>query len=140
MKNTKIYSYFAMALGAISSYFGEFDGLLKALLIFMVIDYITGWTCAVMGKSPKATDGKLNSNIGAKGLIKKAMIMLCVLISVVLDEALGQKNMFRNATIMFYIANEGLSFVENLGIMGVPFPKSVKDAISALSHDGDNNK
>lgn len=126
-----------MGLGAISSCFGEFDGLLKALIIFMATDYITGSLCAAMGKSKKSSDGKLSSNIGAKGLIKKAMIMLCVLIAVVLDSALGQQNMFRNAAIMFYIANEGLSFVENLGLMGVPFPKSIKDAISALSNEQD---
>lgn len=130
-----IYKLSASALGAVSACFGQFDGLLQALLIFIIIDYITGVICAAMGKSSKSKDGKLNSNVGAKGIVKKAMIMLCVLVAVVLDNALAQHNVFRNATIMFYIANEGLSFIENLGVMGVPFPKSIKNAISALSKE-----
>lgn len=130
----------SLGLGALSGLYGGFDFLLKTLLILMAVDYLSGLLCAAMGKSRKTPDGKLSSDQGAKGLLKKAMIMLSVLVSVVLDEALGQKNMFRNACILFYSANEMLSFIENLGLMGLPFPDVLKNAISKLGEKQDREK
>lgn len=128
----KIFRMGSVLFGALSGLYGGFDFLLKALLILMGVDYISGMLCASMGKSPKTEDGKLSSEQGIKGLFKKAMIMLSVLVAVVLDEALGQKNVFRNACILFYCSNEMLSFVENLTHMGLPFPDVLKNAISRL--------
>lgn len=128
----KLFHWGSLALGALSGLYGGFDFLLRGLLLFILIDYLSGLLCAGLGKSKKSPDGGLSSAVGWKGLFKKVMIMLAVLVSVLLDEALGQKNTFRNACILFYCSNELLSFLENLGLMGLPFPESLKKAISVL--------
>ncbi len=129
---TKCFKAGTALLGALSGLFGGFDALLKALMLCMLVDYVSGVLCAIAGKSRKSADGKLSSAQGAKGIYKKILIMLSVLIAATLDQSLGQNNVFRNAACVFYISNELISFIENLNTMGVPFPERVKKAIGQL--------
>ena len=129
-----IIKYISALVGAISGLFGGFDALLNVLLGCIVIDYISGVLVALYGKSNKTGDGKLSSIAGAKGLAKKAMIMLSVILAYMLDTAIGASTAFRNATILFYIANEALSFLENLNAMGIPFPQKIKSILSEMNN------
>ena len=102
----------------------------------MVIDYISGWACAILGKSTKTEGGGLNSEVAWKGLIKKGLALLVVLLGALLDRAVGQ-SVFRNMVVWFYIANEGLSILENLAQAGVPFPAGVKKMLEQLRDKND---
>ncbi|NMD37638.1 MAG: phage holin family protein [Christensenellaceae bacterium] len=128
-----IIKYISALFGAISGLFGGCDALLNVLLGCIVIDYISGMLVALYGKSNKTDDGKLSSIAGAKGLAKKAMIMLSVILAYMLDTAIGANTAFRNATILFYVANEALSFLENLNAMGIPFPQKIKSILSEMN-------
>lgn len=119
--------------GAIAGLFGGFDTVLIVLVSCMAIDYACGLIVAWMGKSPKTEGGKLDSRTGAIGIAKKGLMMLVVLVGALLDRALGtDAEVFRNAIIWFYIANEGLSILENMSLAGVPFPQKIKDALEQL--------
>lgn len=115
----------AAAGGAIAGALGGWDAILRVLLAMMVVDYISGIMVAVMGKSQKTEYGGLSSKVGFVGLLKKGMMLLVVLIATFLDEAMGMA-IFRDAACWFYIANEGLSLLENLSLVGVPFPEKIK--------------
>lgn len=97
------------------------------LVLFMAADYLSGIAAAVMKKSPKTAHGGLSSEAGWKGLLRKALILLVVCLSYLLDMLVNEGNsMFFTATVWFYIGNEGLSFLENLTLCGVPVPKRLK--------------
>ena len=115
----------AAAGGAIAGALGGWDAILRVLLAMMVVDYISGIMVAVMGKSQKTEYGGLSSKVGFIGLLKKGMMLLVVLIATFLDDAMGMA-IFRDAACWFYIANEGLSLLENLSLVGVPFPEKIK--------------
>ena len=120
----KIYKTIAAAAGAVAGLFGGWDTLLTVLLAFMAIDYITGILCAFMGRSGKTETGRLSSAAGWSGLIKKVGELLAVIIGVLLDmlaiKELGyQGAVFRTAIMIYIIATEGLSIVENLAGDGV---------------------
>ena len=111
---------------------GGWDTALQTLVVLMAIDYLTGLLCALIWKrSPKTQDGTFESKASIKGLIRKGGILLVVLIAARLDLLMGT-TVTRLAVIMFFIANDGLSIIENLGIMGVPMPKVIKDAFALL--------
>lgn len=115
--------------GILTYLFGTWDSLIIALVAFVVIDYITGVANAAM-------KGKLSSSIGFNGLLKKLMIFLLVAIGTVLDRVIPAANdAIRSAVIMFYIANEGLSILENACEMGIPFPKIIKMMLGKLADD-----
>ena len=116
--------------GVISSYLGGFDMILKVLLIFIVVDYITGIICAVINKT-------ISSSTGFKGIAKKVFILLLVGLSYMLDRVVGI-DIMRNLTIMFYIANEGISILENATILGVPFPEKITDVLEQIKSDSEN--
>ena len=105
--------------------FGETIGLLVALFWMSVIDYGTGMAAGY-------TEGTLSSKVGFKGIAKKVMIFVMVALAHQVDSALGTKNMFRDATIVFYMANELLSIFENAGRMGVPVPDRLMQAVEVL--------
>ncbi|MED4358742.1 phage holin family protein [Geobacillus stearothermophilus] len=105
--------------------FGESIGLLVALFWMAVIDYGSGMAAAFMEKT-------LSSKIGFRGIAKKVMIFVMVALAHQVDSALGTKNMFRDATIVFYMANELLSIFENAGRMGVPVPERLTQAVEVL--------
>jgi len=116
---------------------GGWDSALKTLIIFMAIDYLTGLLVAgVWQRSNKSQTGALESRAGFKGLIRKGLILLVVLIGVQLDLILGIQGFCRTAIVLFFCGNEGLSIIENLGIMGVPLPDFVKEKFEQLKDKG----
>ena len=117
------------SIGAVlGNFIGGNDGLLYVLIIFVVVDYITGVLCAVVEKN-------LASSIGFRGIFQKVMIFLLVGIANVLDtKILGAGAMLRSAVIFFYVANEGISIMENAGRMGLPVPEKMKGVFRQL-HD-----
>lgn len=124
--------------GFIAGLYGGWSGTMTVLLIFMVADYLLGCACALTGKSAKTEGGHFLSTVAFVGLLKKATIMLVVLLAVQLDKAVGgAAPMFQTAAVFFYLANEGLSIVENCGLLGVPVPKVLKNALEALRDKGD---
>ena len=119
---------------------GGWDASLQVLIALMVTDYITGvLVAAVWHKSSKSSSGTLNSVAGFKGILKKCMILLLVWIGVLLDQALGSAYA-RTALVLFFVGNEGISLLENLGLMGVPFPAFLRRALEALRDQGDKGK
>lgn len=111
--------------GAIAGSLGGWDSTLKVLVIMMAADYLSGLMVAAMGKSEKTEYGGLSSKVGFVGLAKKGLMLTVVLIGTALDEAMGTP-ICRDAACWFYIANEGISVLENLNLVGVPFPEKIK--------------
>lgn len=127
----------AAALGAAAGLLGEWNILLTVLAWFMVIDYATGLICAWRGKSPKTEGGGVSSRAGFDGLARKSLIILIVLMATLLDRAVGSGNtLFQTAACGYYIANEGISILENSALMGVPYPKKILEALETL-REGD---
>ncbi len=123
--------------GAVAQALGGWDQALGLLVALMALDYITGVLLAgVWKRSPKTESGKLSSVAGFKGLLKKGMVLLLVWVAVLLDRGLGT-SCARTAVILFFAGNEGLSFLENLGLMGVPFPAFMEKMFEALREKGD---
>ena len=117
---------FAAIGGWLGYFLGGCDGPLIALVAFVVIDYITGVMCA-------AADKKLSSEMGFKGICRKALIFLLVGIANILDvQVIGTGNILRTAVIFFYISNEGVSLLENAAHLGLPIPEKLKDILEQL--------
>jgi len=110
--------------GAISTVIGGWDMGIKVLVLFIVLDYITGLLSAYILR-------KLNSSVGFKGIFKKILLFIPVMLAYALDNLLGS-DILRNLAIWFYIANEGLSVLENLGKAGIPFPAQLTEALEQL--------
>lgn len=126
--------------GVISSMFGGWDAAIVTLLSFMAIDYVSGLIVAgVFHKSNKSDSGALESRAGWKGLCRKGMTILFVLIAYRLDLALCV-NYIRDAVIIGFIANELISIVENAGLMGLPLPAVISKAIDVLTKKAETNK
>jgi len=118
---------------AVATLFGGWDAALTTLIIFMMIDYVTGLAVAgVFKNSPKTDSGALESKAGWKGLCRKGMTLLIVLIATRLDMAMGS-NFIRDAVVIAYIANEAISIIENAGLMGIPIPEVIKRAVDVLT-------
>ena len=117
------------AVGGWLGYFlGGCDGLLYALIAFVVIDYITGVMCAIISR-------ELSSAVGFKGIFRKVMIFLLVGIANIIDvQVIGTGAVLRTAVIFFYISNEGVSLLENAGHLGLPIPEKIKTVLEQL-HD-----
>lgn len=110
---------------------GELNGLLLALIAFMVLDYITGLSVAVVKK-------ELSSEIGFKGIFKKVLILILVGVGNILDvHVLGEGSICRSAVIGFYLANEGISILENAGKLGLPLPKKLIEILKQLKSKED---
>lgn len=129
------------ALGSwIANALGGWDTAMILLVALMMADYITGvLVAAVWHRSNKSANGGLDSKAGFKGLLKKGVILLLVWIGVLLDKALGAAYV-RTAVILFFVGNEGLSLLENLGLMGVPYPDFLQRTLEALKEDGDKGE
>ena len=129
----KILKWLAGIAGAIAGLFGEWTTTLTILVVVMAIDYISGVLVAACGKSPKTEAGGLSSKVGFIGIAKKGFIMLLVLLATMLDKAIGNETMvFQTSLVFYYIANEGLSVLENAALMGLPFPEKLKKALETL--------
>ena len=119
---------FAAVGGWLGWFLGGCDGLLYALITFVVVDYITGVMCAVV-------DRKLSSEVGFKGIFKKILIFLLVGIANLLDvNIIGNGSVLRTAAIFFYLSNEGVSLLENATYLGLPVPEKLKNVLQQL-HD-----
>ena len=137
----KVLKMAALVGGAIAGAMGGWDTLLIVLCYMMAIDYATGWICGAMGRSPKSDGGALSSKAGWNGLLKKAVMLIVVFMAAQLDRVMPEgKQIFRDAMAMFYIANEGLSVVENLAIIGVPFPGFIQKALEQLKQKNDEGQ
>lgn len=125
---TTVQLLFAGIGGWLGWFLGGCDGLLYALLAFVVIDYITGVMCALI-------DRKLSSAVGFKGIFKKVLIFALVGVGHILDtRIIGAGSVLRTAVIFFYLSNEGISLLENAGHLGLPIPKKLKAILEQL-HD-----
>ena len=121
------------ALGGFLGWFlGGFDGFLYALVVFVVIDYITGIMCAI-------NDHTLSSAVGFRGICRKVLIFCMVGIGNILDvNILGEGHVLRTAVIFFYLSNEGVSMLENAAHLGLPIPEKLKEVLAQLNEsDGD---
>ena len=128
--------YFCTAVGliggVIASLYGGWDAALQTLIICMAVDYITGLIVAgVFHASPKTKTGTLESRAGWKGLCRKGMSLLIVLVACRLDAVMGS-SFVRDTVVIGFIANETLSIIENAGLMGVPIPKALARAVDIL--------
>lgn len=136
----EIWSWIQAAFAAIGAFLGWFLGMqdkfVYILLVFVLIDYITGVICAIIDK-------KLASNIGAKGILKKVLIFVLVGVAHILDTYLlgntGGSGALRTAVIFFYLSNEGVSILENAGHIGLPIPEKLKAVLMQL-HRGDEDQ
>lgn len=116
----------------VASFFGGWTASLSTLLIFMLIDYVTGLVVAgVFHKSKKTDSGALESRAGFKGLCKKCMVLLLVLVGHRLDIAIGA-TYIRDAVCIAFIVNETISIIENAGLMGIKIPMTLENAIDVL--------
>ena len=132
-----IWSKVQMAFTAFGGWLGYFlggmDGLLLTLLLFVVLDYITGIMCAIADKS-------LSSEIGFKGICRKVLIFMLVGMAHIVDlHVVGTGSALRSAVVCFYLSNEGLSLLENASHLGLPIPEKLKDVLAQL-HGRDDKK
>jgi len=129
----KIVKALAAVAGAIAGLFGEWNTMLTILVVVMAIDYISGWIVALCGRSPKTENGGLSSKVGFIGIAKKAFIMLLILLATMLDRAIDNgTTVFQSMLVLYYIANEGLSILENAALLGVQFPAKLQRALEAM--------
>ncbi len=132
MKKMKVFDSVVAVIATFFTYlFGGWDVALGILITFMILDYITGVVWAFIQKT-------LNSEVGFKGLVKKCMILVVLIIATMLDRLLNTETwIFRTLVAYFYIANEGISLLENISNLGVPIPTKIKDALEQLNKEND---
>lgn len=119
---------FAGIGGWLGWFLGSCDGLLYALLVFVIVDYITGVMCAI-------SDHSLSSEVGFKGICRKVLMFILVGVANIMDvQVIGTGSVLRTAIIFFYISNEGVSLLENAGHLGLPIPEKLKSVLEQL-HD-----
>lgn len=127
-----ICTWIGIAGSFVAGLFGGWSSGMTTLLICMAIDYVSGLVIAgVFKKSPKSKNGALESRAGFKGLCRKGMVLLFVLIAYRLDLTFGTEYI-RDAVVIGFISNELISIVENAGVMGIPIPKKLRKAIDML--------
>ena len=132
----EVWTWIQIAFSALGGFVGWFlggaDGFLYALLVFVIIDYITGILCAVADKS-------LSSEVGFKGICRKVLIFALVGIGNIVDiYVMGEAGILRTAVIFFYLSNEGVSLLENSAHLGLPIPEKLKTVLSQLHHREEN--
>ena len=137
MKGIKMFKVICAMIGGILGFmFGELDGFITALIVFVVIDYVTGVMCAVAEK-------RLSSEVGAKGIMKKVVIFALVAIAHIIDTVIlkgAGGSTFRTMVIFFYLANEGLSITENAARLGLPVPQKLKAVLEQLNEEESNEE
>jgi toxin secretion/phage lysis holin len=123
---------------AAANLLGGWDSALQTLILFMAVDYVTGLIVAgVFKKSAKSETGAIESKAGWKGLFKKGVTLLIVLVATQLDKVTGTE-IIRDAVIIAYIVNEGISIIENAGLMGVPIPDIIRKTLEMLKNKEDS--
>lgn len=132
IKNTAVVIAGVVGSG-IAAAFGGFGVALQVLIMFIIVDYITGLVVAgLFQKSGKTENGALESRAGWKGLCKKVFTLVLVIVAAQVDRLIGQGSFVRDAVILTFVVNEGLSILENIGLMGVPLPDRLKNALEIL--------
>ena len=131
--------------GAIASFFTGLPAIIWVLIAVMSIDYATGIICGLMGKSPNTENGGVSSKMAFRGLMKKMLIILVVLLAALLDKAvsMGTGATFEavaGATCLWFIASEGFSILENVASMGIPVPKILLQALEIMRQKGNPEK
>ena len=125
---------FAAVGGWLGYFLGGCDGLLYALIAFVVIDYVTGVMCAIINR-------ELSSAVGFKGIFRKVLVFLLVGIANIIDvQVIGTGAVLRTAVIFFYISNEGVSLLENAGHLGLPIPEKIKTVLEQIHDRAENGK
>ena len=128
---TKVQIAFTALGGWLGYFLGGMDGLLIALIVFAVLDYITGVMCAIEDKT-------LSSAVGFRGIARKVIIFMLVGVGHILDtHVVGTGSALRTAVIFFYLSNEGLSLLENAVYIGLPVPEKLKDILAQLHRRGE---
>ena len=117
---------------SIEKFFGGYDGIFITLVVFISLDYITGIGSALIQKN-------LSSRLGGVGLIKKIGILCVIAITTLIENNILQTTALRNAVILYYISNEGISILENLCKIGVPIPNKLKETLSSFKKDDDED-
>lgn len=140
----KITEILAAIGGAIASFFVGLPAVIWVLVAVMSIDYVTGIMCGFMGVSPKTETGYLASGAAFKGLLKKAVIIMVVLLAALLDKAVSMGagitfDAVAGATILWFIASEGFSIIENVAAMGVPIPRVLMQALEMMKAKGNGS-
>ena len=136
----KILSLLGCAGSVIASLFGGWDAALVSLMIFMGVDYVTGLIVAgVFHTSEKTENGTLESRAGWKGLCRKGVTLLVVLVACRLDLMMGS-NFIRDAVVIAFVANETISIIENAGLMGIPIPAVITKAIEVLKKKAESEE
>ena len=115
---------------ALVYFLGGWDVALQVLITVIILDYITGVCKAI-------SDKKVNSSVGLKGIVKKIGYLIVVALSVILDKTTGNTGAIRTLVIYFFVANEGISILENWGGMGLPLPKKIFDVLEQLKKEND---
>lgn len=124
----KIQAAITVIGGWLGYFLGGLDGLMIALVIFVVLDYVTGIMCAI-------ADKKLSSSVGFKGICRKVLIFLLVSVAHIVDlHVVGSGSVLRGAVVCFYLSNEGVSMLENAAHLGLPVPEKLKVILEQL-HD-----
>lgn len=124
MKNV-IKDVLSIILTSLIYLLGGWDISLKCLIIVVILDYITGILSAIYNK-------KLDSKIGLKGILKKFGYLCIIALSVIIDEIVGETGVIRTLVIYFFVANDGISIIENMGEMNVPLPKKLIEVLNQL--------
>jgi len=138
----KIVKALAAAGGAIISFFSGMPPLIWILLAIMTLDYITGILCGLMGKSPKTEHGGLSSSAAFRGILKKVLILIVVIVAALADRAIAMGAgidfaAVTGATCLWFIASEGISILENAAAMGVKIPGVLRRALELLREKGE---
>ena len=125
-----VWAKIQIAVAAIGGWLGYFlggmDGLMIALIVFMVLDYITGLMCAI-------ADKKLSSAVGFRGICKKVLILMLVGVAHIVDlHVVGTGDALRSAVVCFYLSNESVSMLENAAHLGLPIPEKLKSVLAQL--------
>ncbi len=136
---TEIITKTAMAIsGLVAGCIGGWVPITNALAVIMAMDYVSGFVVGLAGKSKKTANGKLSSQVGFIGLMKKGMMLAVVALAHQIDAGVGMgTNIFRDLACGWYIGNEGLSFYENMKLLGVPFPAPLKKALDKFKRTGE---
>lgn len=126
--NSAVKSILAAVCAVFGFVFGDLNGLMIALVALIILDYISGVIAAVVEK-------KLSSEVGAKGIAKKIFMLLIVAVANIVDiNVIGEGHVLKSVAVVFYIANECISLIENAGRLGVPVPKKLLDVLEQLKN------
>ena len=137
MREGILYSIIGAVGGFIAMAFGGWNDALITLMIFMSVDYVTGLAVAgIFKKSKKSESGALESRAGFKGICRKGVALLIVLVATRLDVVM-KTTYIKDAVIIAFIANESISIIENAGLMGVPIPDAITKAIDILKKESE---